>query len=161
MTRRGKIARLPKAAREVLNQRLDHHEEEKSLGAWLNSLQGVIPIHPQAETSSLVFRTAGFVPRSCQIALDLRLARDSRAARNPARLNPALNVKWNKRGKSAAAPEVKSPFAAGKGAASLCPLSRGRGRFEDLIWRACRAKSGLDDPRICLPGRTAGINSPA
>ena len=29
MTRRGNIARLPKAAREVLNQRIDRHEEGK------------------------------------------------------------------------------------------------------------------------------------
>jgi hypothetical protein len=47
-SRTGKIARLPRAIREQLNQRLDDGEEAKHLVAWLNSLPEV-----QAVLSSL------------------------------------------------------------------------------------------------------------
>src|SRR5580658_6731282 len=56
----------------------------------------LIPIRVQDETNSLVFRVAGFVARSLQIAADMRLARASPAARNPARLSLILNANWNK-----------------------------------------------------------------
>jgi hypothetical protein len=38
MTRRGKIARLPKNIRDQVNQRLDDGEQGARLVAWLNSL---------------------------------------------------------------------------------------------------------------------------
>jgi hypothetical protein len=59
----------------------------------------VIPMSVQDETNSLVFRAAGFVARSLQIAADMRLAHASPAARNPARLSLILNAHWNKQGK--------------------------------------------------------------
>jgi hypothetical protein len=59
------------------------------------ALRLLIPIRVQDETNSLVFRAAGFVARSLQIAADMRLARASPAARNPARLSLILNAHWN------------------------------------------------------------------
>ena len=41
ITRRSKIARLPRGIREQLNSRLDQGEEGTSLVAWLNSLPEV------------------------------------------------------------------------------------------------------------------------
>lgn len=41
MTRRGKIARLPRAIREELNQRLENGEQGRRLLAWLNGLPEV------------------------------------------------------------------------------------------------------------------------
>ena len=41
MTRKGKIARLPLALREELNERLQNGEQGKSLVQWLNSLPEV------------------------------------------------------------------------------------------------------------------------
>jgi hypothetical protein len=49
----------------------------------------------QAETDSLVFRAAGFVARSLQIAADIRLPRAWPTAWNPARLSLILNAHWN------------------------------------------------------------------
>jgi len=41
MTRKGKIARLPRPVREQLNRRLDDGEQGKALVAWLNGLPEV------------------------------------------------------------------------------------------------------------------------
>ncbi len=41
MSRNGKIAPLPRAIRDQLNQRLDDGQEAKDLAAWLNSLPEV------------------------------------------------------------------------------------------------------------------------
>jgi len=41
MTRRGKIARLPKEIREQLNQQLDDGKQGKDLVSWLNSIPEV------------------------------------------------------------------------------------------------------------------------
>ena len=41
MTRRGKIARLPKNIRDQVNQRLDDGERGAPIVAWLNSLPEV------------------------------------------------------------------------------------------------------------------------
>jgi hypothetical protein len=54
-----------------------------------------IPMSVQDEANPLVFQAAGFVARSLQIAADMRLARFSPAARNPARLSLILNAHWN------------------------------------------------------------------
>ena len=43
-SRRGKIARLPRAIREELNHRLDEGEPQKNLVGWLNSLPEVTEI---------------------------------------------------------------------------------------------------------------------
>jgi hypothetical protein len=55
----------------------------------------LIPMSVQDETNSLVLRAAGFVARSLQITADMRLARASPAARNPARFSLILNAHWN------------------------------------------------------------------
>src|ERR1017187_1979352 len=55
----------------------------------------IIPIHLQDEPNPLVFRPSGFVVRSLQITLDMRLAHASPEARNPARLSLILKVHWN------------------------------------------------------------------
>jgi len=41
MTRRGKIARLPLAIREMVNRRLENGVEGKQIVGWLNSLPKV------------------------------------------------------------------------------------------------------------------------
>lgn len=43
-TRNGRIARLPRAIREELNQRLDEGEPGKELVAWLNTLPEVVAL---------------------------------------------------------------------------------------------------------------------
>ena len=60
MTRNGKIARLPAALREELNQRLLDGEQGQPLVEWLNSLpkvQAVLPnfgaVQVQASTSQV------------------------------------------------------------------------------------------------------------
>jgi hypothetical protein len=42
--RNGRIARLPRAIREELNQRLDEGQSGQSLVAWLNTLPEVISL---------------------------------------------------------------------------------------------------------------------
>jgi len=44
MTRNGKIARLPRAVRELINQRLADGEPGKALVAWLNGLPEVVAV---------------------------------------------------------------------------------------------------------------------
>jgi hypothetical protein len=52
-TRRGKIARLPRAIREELNHRLDEGDPQKDLVGWLNSLpevKAVVELHFEAKS---------------------------------------------------------------------------------------------------------------
>ena len=44
MTRKGKIARLPKPIREQINRRLQNGEEGKQIAEWLNALPDVIAV---------------------------------------------------------------------------------------------------------------------
>jgi hypothetical protein len=46
MTRKGKIARLPRHVRDELNHRLDDGESSTHLVIWLNSLEEVQPWPP-------------------------------------------------------------------------------------------------------------------
>ena len=57
--------------------------------------KGLILIRIQDDTNSLVFLSAGFVPRSLQIAADMRLASASPEAQTPARLSLILKAHWN------------------------------------------------------------------
>jgi hypothetical protein len=67
MTRNGKIARLPLAIREELNQRLQNGEQGKLLVDWLNGLPEVQAVlradfhaQPIAENNLSVWKTGGF-----------------------------------------------------------------------------------------------------
>ena len=44
VTRKGKIARLPRAVRQELNRRMEEGEEGKKLVAWLNALPEVLAV---------------------------------------------------------------------------------------------------------------------
>ena len=66
-TRTGKIARLPRAVRDQLNQRLDDGQPAKQLVAWLNSLPEVQAVlaaefhaHPVTEGNLTHWRHGGF-----------------------------------------------------------------------------------------------------
>ncbi len=68
MSRNGKIAHLPRAIRDQLNQRLDDGQEAKELAAWLNSLpevQAVLTTHferrPINEVNLSQWKQGGFV----------------------------------------------------------------------------------------------------
>jgi len=67
MTRNGKIARLPMAIREELNQRLQDGEQAKDLVVWLNSLPKVQNILKEkfagqaiSENNLSAWRTGGY-----------------------------------------------------------------------------------------------------
>jgi hypothetical protein len=68
MTRKSKIARLPNAIREELNQRLLNGEEGKNLVQWLNSLPKVRAVmqakfegHPITEQNVSDWKQGGYV----------------------------------------------------------------------------------------------------
>jgi Protein of unknown function (DUF3486) len=68
MTRNGKIARLPLAIREELNQRLQNGEQSKQLVEWLNSLpkvQSAMKAHfegrPISESNLSEWKTGGYL----------------------------------------------------------------------------------------------------
>ena len=61
-----------------------------------NPQRRLIPNRVQDEPNSLVLWASGFVARSLQTALGMRLARASSEARNPARLSLILTAHWNK-----------------------------------------------------------------
>jgi hypothetical protein len=67
MTRRGKIARLPQAIREELNQRLENGEQGGRLLEWLNALPEVkqmleqdFEAQPISDTNLSAWRNGGF-----------------------------------------------------------------------------------------------------
>ena len=67
MTRNGKIARLPNAIRQELNQRLFNGEEGKQLVEWLNGLPGVQAVlqakfegKPITETNLSHWKSGGY-----------------------------------------------------------------------------------------------------
>ena len=67
MTRNGKIARLPLAIRDELNQRLQNSEQGKRLVEWLNSLPKVQAVmkeefegQPIAENNLSAWKTGGY-----------------------------------------------------------------------------------------------------
>jgi hypothetical protein len=68
MTRKGKIARLPLALREKLNERLQNGEQGKDLIQWLNSLPDVKTIldahfdgQPISECNLTAWTTGGYL----------------------------------------------------------------------------------------------------
>jgi len=68
MTRNGKIARLPLAVREELNQRLQNGEPGNQLVEWLNSLPQVQTVmqaefdgQPIAENNLSLWKTGGYL----------------------------------------------------------------------------------------------------
>lgn len=82
MTRNGKIARLPLAIREELNQRLQNGEQAKDMVVWLNSLPKVQDILKEkfagqaiSENNLSAWRTGGYAVweqnRSTRESLDL------------------------------------------------------------------------------------------
>ena len=68
MTRKGKIARLPRHIRDELNHRLDDGEQSARLGIWLNSLEEVKAVlaldfngRPITEQNVSDWKLGGFV----------------------------------------------------------------------------------------------------
>ncbi len=64
-------------------------------GEVMNDPSGLIPIHDQDDTNSLVCRASGCVARQSQITADMLLPRALPDTRHPARLSIILIAKWN------------------------------------------------------------------
>lgn len=73
MTRRGKIARLPRGIREQVNRRLDDGQEAKGVAEWLNGLPEVAAVmaeefggEPISESNLSQWKTGGYADWEAQ-----------------------------------------------------------------------------------------------